>query len=305
MSWAVIGTWRMSLKGTEKAMEILRSGGSAADACTEAASIVEDDPHFHSVGYSGLPNEDGHVQLDAGFMDGDTLHFGAVGCLEGFRSPIRVARSLADRKYNNFLVGQGAAQYAAANAFEKRINETEDSMNAYNKEKGKNSPLSSYDGHDTVCFLAIDNDGHMAAAVSTSGLFMKANGRVGDSALIGNGYYVDSSIGGACATGLGEDIMKGSLSHTIYMKMKDGTSAKDAAAVSVQQLHAELMKRQNYAGGIAAIALDRSGSYGVGTNGPFAFTFASDKTPVCTYFADAENGSTKIHVYQDSDPALD
>lgn len=305
MSFAVIGTWRMSLKGTEKALEILRNGGSAADACTEAASIIEDDPHFHSVGYSGLPNEDGHVQLDAGFMDGDTLHFGAVGCLEGFRSPIRVARSLADRKYNNFLVGKGAAQYALANSFEQRINETEDSMNAYRKEKGKNSPLSSYDGHDTVCFLAVDNAGRMAAAVSTSGLFMKADGRIGDSALIGNGYYVDSSIGGACATGVGEDIMKGSLSHTIYMRMKDGICAKDAAAASVHELHAELMKRQNYAGGIAAIALDRFGSYGVGTNGPFAFTYASDEVPVHTYFADAKDSSTDIHIYQDSDPVLD
>ena len=305
MSWAIIGTWRMSLKGTEKAAEILSQGGSAADACTEAASIIEDDPHFHSVGYSGLPNENGHVQLDAGFMDGDTLHFGAVGCLEGFRSPIRVARSLAHRKYNNFLVGRGAAEYAEANGFEKRINETEESIAAYNKEKGKNMPLSSYDGHDTVCFIAIDESGHMASAVSTSGLFMKADGRVGDSALIGNGYYVDSNIGGAAATGVGEDIMKGSLSHTIYMRMKDGTAPDKAASASVQQLHAELMQRQNYAGGIAAIALDKAGNYGVGTNSPFAFTYASDDTPIQTYYADAEENGTAIRLYRDSDPALD
>ena len=115
MKWAVISTWKMSLEGCRKAADLLAKGESASEALTVGIEDVEDNASFSSVGFGGLPALDGHVYLDGGFMDGDTLHFGAVGAVEGFRSPIRIARSLVNREFNNFLVGTGAEEYARKN----------------------------------------------------------------------------------------------------------------------------------------------------------------------------------------------
>ena len=220
----------------------------------------------------------GRVRLDGGFMDGKTLHFGAVGSLEGFRSPIRIARSLADRSANNFLVSDGAGAYALEHGFEKRDNLTEEAVRIYEAEKERIRNLSAYDGHDTVCFLTLDESGCMTAATSTSGLFMKDPGRLGDTPVCGSGFYADNETGAAAATGMGEEIMKGALSYAAVMHMSMGMSAMDAAKKAVGDLDRKLKERNGHADPMSLIALSKDGEWGVGTNVEFTFVTADEKS---------------------------
>ena len=285
MKWAVISTWKMSLEGCRKAADLLAQGKPASEALIVGIEDVEDNAGFTSVGFGGLPALDGHVYLDGGYMDGDTLRFGAVGALEGFRSPIRIARSLAGREFNNFLVGEGAGEYALKNGFEQRDNLTEESRKRWEAEKNKSQKLVSYDGHDTVCFLAKDQNASICAGVSTSGLFLKETGRIGDSPVCGSGYYADSSIGAAAATGVGEEIMKGILSHTAVMYMNAGMHAQEAAEKAVLDLDLQLNRRNGSCDAISLIALDRHGNFGVGTNIVFPFVYACEGKEPKLYLA--------------------
>ena len=112
MKWTLIATWKMAAEGMRLAEANLRKSGSADQALETVITAVERDPRFHSVGYSGLPNQAGVVQLDGGYMNGDTLSIGAVGCVENVASAFKLARHCADQQFNNFLVGEGASQFA-------------------------------------------------------------------------------------------------------------------------------------------------------------------------------------------------
>lgn len=294
MTWAVIATWKMGAHGAVVSGEILKNGGNAADAAVEGVSAVEDEPSFHSVGYGGRPDRTGHVVLDGGFMDGNTLAFGAVASIEGFRSPVRIARELSYRDANNFLCGHGAEIYAKEHGFEERDNLTPEGLAIYEEEKNRRKRLSAYDGHDTVCFLCLDESGQLCAAVSTSGLFMKDPGRVGDSPLPGNGFYADSDTGAAAATGLGEEIMKGALSYAAVSLMESGMSAMEAADKAVSDLDTKLRKRHGKAEAMSLITLAKDGSYGVGTNVDFPFAYISDRQPLTLYVAKNKDGKTVI-----------
>ncbi|MBO7703967.1 MAG: isoaspartyl peptidase/L-asparaginase [Solobacterium sp.] len=289
----------MSLEGNRIAAGLLEQGVSGAAALTAGIKNVEDNPGFHSVGYSGLPDRDGHVTLDGGFMDGDTLRFGAVGSLEGFASPIEVARSLKDYEFNNFLVGHGAERYAREHQFEERDNLTKDSEARWRSEQDKDQRLVAYDGHDTVCFLTLDQHGTVSAGVSTSGLYLKREGRLGDSPVIGSGFYADSKVGGAAATGVGEEIMKGALSHTAYMYMKLGLSAQEAADKALFELDEALRTRNGSCNAISLIVMDREGKFGVSTNIVFPFAYASSEHEPSLYLARADHGKTIIEQVED------
>lgn len=204
-NWAVISTWSMSYDGLVKAAELLKKDKSAGDAVENLLRKVESYPLYKSVGYGGLPNEDGVVQMDAAFMDGDTLAQGSVAAIENVKHAVSVARRLSLNKTNSFLVGEGATKYAMQNGFEMTNMLTERAKTIWqNKVKQQlQSDLHPYDGHDTVGAITLDRNGSLAAATSTSGLFMKKNGRIGDSPLSGSGFYADSHIGAATATGLG------------------------------------------------------------------------------------------------------
>lgn len=292
MSWSVISTWKMSLEGNRKAGLILKDHGTAGDAVLAGVQDVEDNPAFHSVGCSGLPDARGHVTLDAGYMDGDTLEFGAVGCLEGFRSPAAVARSLIHYPYNNFLVGEGAAAYAENHGFEKRDNLTKDSAERYLRERNLKQTHSSYKGHDTVCFLARDEKGTIVSCTSTSGLYMKEHGRVGDTPLPGCGYYADSAVGAAAATGVGEEIMKGALSRAVVDLMQSGLSAQEAADTALGNLRKKLGENIRP---ISLIAMDQDGNTGVSTTLDFPFCVTEEGGETMLYLAQpSETGITAI-----------
>lgn len=277
--YGMIATWRMALEGVEKGKDILNENGNVQDALECAVKDVEDFEYYKSVGYGGLPNLEEEVELDASFMDGDTLEFGAVGAVKDFANPVSIARSLMKYDANNFLVGAGAEKYASAHGFERKNMLTDRAKIHYeNRKKEMQQDLKPYAGHDTVGMVALDKDGHMASATSTSGLFMKHPGRLGDSPVCGAGFYVDSFVGGASATGLGEDVMKGCVSYEIVQKMKAGMHPQQACEVVVKEFDEELKRRRGKAGDMSLIALNHKGEWGCATNiDGFSFVVATEE----------------------------
>lgn len=294
MGWTIIATWRMALEGVTKGSEILKEEGCAFDAIEEAIKCVEDNPRYGSVGYGGLPNYTGVVELDAAYMNGDTLGVGAVAGIKDYANPISIAKKLSEDRFNIFLVGSGADAYAHTNGFERKNMLTEAARKTWQErlKEVNDKNLSPYDGHDTVGMVVLDHKHSMAAATSTSGLFMKKPGRIGDSALSGSGLYVDSEVGGATATGLGEDIMKGCLSYEVVRRMSEGASPQEAADCAVQAFSEKLKRKNGVAGAISLVCANHKGEWGVGTNVEFSFVVATDQDAPKVYLANLENGKT-------------
>ncbi|WP_330111390.1 N(4)-(beta-N-acetylglucosaminyl)-L-asparaginase [Cetobacterium somerae] len=297
--WGMIATWRMASEGVTLGSEMLKNGGKCQDALEEAVKFVEDYPFYKSVGYGGLPNEECEVELDAAFMDGKTLSIGAVASIKDFKNPISIARKLSADRYNIFLVGAGAESYAHKNGFVRQNMLTERAKKTWELrvKEIQEKNLSPYDGHDTVCMIALDKDEDMAVATSTSGLFMKKKGRVGDSPVSGSGFYVDNEIGGAAATGLGEDIMKGCLSYEVVQRMKKGEHPMEAAQKAVDEFSETLRKRRGKAGEISIVAMNNKGEWGIGTNVEFTFCVGTETEKPQVYISTPqENGEIKIEV---------
>jgi isoaspartyl peptidase/L-asparaginase-like protein (Ntn-hydrolase superfamily) len=294
VKWGIIATWRMAKEGVEAASEMLKQGGSSGDAVETAVGMVEDYPLYKSVGYGGLPNENGEVELDAAFMDGDTLSIGAVAGIRDYKNPVSIARRLSEERFNTFLVGNGAEEYAHKNGFERRNMLTERARKLWEKrvKEIREKNLSPYDGHDTVGMVSVDSKGQMASATSTSGLFMKKRGRVGDSPLSGSGFYVDSNIGGASATGLGEDLMKGCVSYEVVRLMKEGMHPQAAAERVVYQFTRYLTEKSGKAGAMSVIAMNNHGEWGVGTNVEFSFAAATSEEMPMVYVASPKGDKT-------------
>ena len=296
-SWAAISTWSMSYDGLVKAGDMLKQGADAGDAVENLIKEVESYPLYKSVGYGGLPNENGVVQMDAAFMNGDTLSQGSVAAIENVKHAVSVARKLSLNKTNSFLVGEGATKFAMKNGFE-MTNMLTERAKAIWQEKVKEQAqpgLHPYDGHDTVGAITLDQNNSMAAATSTSGLFMKKEGRIGDSPLSGSGFYADSNIGAAAATGLGEDIMKGCLSYEIVRKMSEGMSPQQACDAALYPFCHNLKHRYGQVGEISLIALNNKGEWGVATNVEFPFCVACNDQDAKILMANpGKNNKTQI-----------
>lgn len=302
MKWGIIATWEMALEGVIKVSNGLDKGMNSADAVEEAIKVVENNPKYRSVGYGGLPNEDCEVELDAAFMDGDTLSIGAVAGIRNFKNPISIARKLSIERFNCFLVGFGAEKYALANGFEEKNMLTKESIDIYEEKKKKiiEGSISPYEGHDTVGMVSLDMDGKMCVGTSTSGLFMKKKGRVGDSPIPGSGFYVDDNIGGAVATGLGEDIMKGCISYEIVRLMGEGHKPQEAAEKAVEKLNRELIKRRGKAGDISVVCMNNKGEWGIATNiDKFTFAVATADLNPTVYLARNEGGKTRMELVKE------
>ena len=299
MKYAMIATWRMAIEGVTSSTELLINGKSAGDAIENAIKMVEDFPFYKSVGYGGLPNEDCEVELDAAYMDGDTLDIGAVAGIKDYKNPISIARKLSKERFNCFLVGAGAEAYAHKEGFE-RVNMLTDRAKMHYQKRRKETiekGLSPYDGHDTVGMIALDSEKKMVAGTSTSGLFMKKRGRVGDSPLSGSGFYVDSEVGGASATGLGEDLMKGCISYEIVRLMKEGYHPQEAADKAVEDLNAELKRRRGKAGDLSVVCLNNKGEFGVATNiDGFSFSVVTEDMEPTVYVCKNVDGKTTYEI---------
>lgn len=303
--YGIIATWRMALEGISEAESMLEKGASSADAIETAIRAVEDFEYYKSVGYGGLPNEEEVVELDAAFMDGDTLSIGAVGAIKDYANPVSVARKLASEPVNNFLVGAGAEKYAHKNGFERKNMLTERARTHYhnrlveeNLKAQEQLELKPYAGHDTVGMVCLDSKNSMTAATSTSGLFMKKSGRVGDSPIVGSGFYADSEVGGASATGLGEDLMKGCISYEIVRRMKEGMTPQEACDSAVAELDAKLKARRGKAGDLSLIAMNNKGEWGCATNiEGFSFAVATENLEPTVYLVKFdENGKQYFEV---------
>lgn len=239
--------------------EILRNGGIAADAVEKAANVIEVDPEDTSVGYGGLPNERGVVQLDASFMDGKTYSAGAVACLENIKTPASVARLVMHHTDHVLLVGAGALEFARAWGFKEENLLTEKARKIWLRWKEQMSRdddwglpehlqgimkseafLNDFPDiehhYGTTNVLSIDRNGDIAGCTTTSGLSFKLNGRVGDSPIIGAGLYVDNEVGAAGATGRGEDVIKSCASYFIVMRMREGRTPQQACEDAVEMI---------------------------------------------------------------------
>lgn len=297
MNYGMIATWRMAHDGVVAAMEQLELGGFAGDGIENTIKAVEDYPFYKSVGFGGLPNAEGVLEMDAAFMDGNTFQIGAIAGIIDIKNPISVARQLSHEKFNSFLIGSGATKYAIEKNFETKEMLTDRAKKIWSSrvEEIKKNNLSPYDGHDTVGAVCLDKTGSMAVGTSSSGLFMKKAGRVGDSPLSGSGFYVDSEVGGAAATGLGEDLMKGILSYEIVRKMREGLTPQEACDQTVYPFNDLLTKRYGKAGAFSLVAMNNKGEWGVATNVEFTFSVGNDVEKTAIYIANrGENNSTII-----------
>lgn len=263
----MVSTWKMSLEGLKKGSRLLQEGKPVHEAILCAVREVEDNENYVSVGYGGLPNREGQVELDAAYMDGDTLGCGAVMAVKDVKNPIETAYKLSLKNRSCILAGGGAERYAERNGAKRQNMLTENSRNRYLREKDQGAEKATaraYEGHDTVCVIGRQGT-HLACGVSTSGLYMKEPGRVGDSPLIGSGFYADSQAGAAAATGAGEDIMKGCLSFAIVEKMREGMEVQKACELCLEQHVKRLEKRGYQDGGMSVIAMDPDGNAGAAT----------------------------------------
>ncbi|MCA4899700.1 MAG: N(4)-(beta-N-acetylglucosaminyl)-L-asparaginase [Bacteroidota bacterium] len=258
----VISTWNFGLKANEAAWAILSKGGTALDAVEAGARVPEGDPKETSVGLGGLPDRDGHVTLDACIMD-EQGNIGSVAFLEGIVHPVSVARLVMEKTPHVMLVGEGAQQFALANGFKKEKLLTKESEKAWKewlKEK-KYKPIANIENHDTIGILALDANGNLSGACTTSGMAYKMRGRVGDSPIIGAGLYVDNEVGAATSTGVGEEVIRIVGCHLVVELMRQGHSPEAACKLAVERI---IQKNPSKAKEIQVgfLALNKNGDYG-------------------------------------------
>jgi isoaspartyl peptidase/L-asparaginase-like protein (Ntn-hydrolase superfamily) len=263
--FTALATWPFGQVAVEAAIPLLLNGRPALDAAIAGAQAVEDDPTVHSVGYGGMPNSVGSVQLDACVMDGRTLACGSVAGLENVRHAAALARLVMERTPHLFLVGEGARLFALQNGFPLEDLLTPEALADWLSRRAGQKPAVppvTADAFDTVTVLTLDQQGHLAGACSTSGLPHKLPGRVGDSPILGAGLYVDDEAGAAGATGEGEEILRVGGSLLIAEALRAGRSPQEACVLAVQRVLAVAARRGVAPARVAFLALDRQGRIG-------------------------------------------
>ncbi|GAB3180209.1 isoaspartyl peptidase/L-asparaginase family protein [Telluribacter humicola] len=257
-----ICTWDR-LKANEAARTILEKKGRALDAVEAGVRVQEADPNDTSVGYGGLPDRDGHVTLDACIMD-EKGNAGAVTFLEHIMHPISVARMVMEKTPHVMLSGEGALQFALANGFKKINLLTPRSEKAWKEwlKTAKYKPIVNVERHDTIGMLALDAQGDMSGACTTSGMAFKLHGRVGDSPIIGAGLYVDNEVGGACATGVGEFVMRTLGSFLLVELMRQGRSPQQACEEAIGRIVKGKTKDDFKDFQVGYLAVNKKGEYG-------------------------------------------
>jgi N4-(beta-N-acetylglucosaminyl)-L-asparaginase len=256
----VIATWDVK-KATAKAWEVLLSGKTALDAVEQGTMVAEANENNQTVGIGGLPDRDGNVSLDACIMD-EKGNYGAVVCIENIKHPVSVARKVMENTPHKILAGEGAKRFALESGFNTENLLTKSSRKAWEKWKqsSKYNPIINIENHDTIGMLAIDKNGDICGACTTSGLAYKMKGRVGDSAIIGSGLFIDNEIGGATATGLGEEILKSVGSFLIVELMRHGKTPQEACEEAIHRIVKKNPDYKNFQ--IGYIAVNKKGEIG-------------------------------------------
>jgi N4-(beta-N-acetylglucosaminyl)-L-asparaginase len=288
----VISTWDFGKAANAEAWKILNTGGRALDAVEAGVKIPEADPTNQSVGYGGLPDRDGFVTLDACIMD-ENGGCGSVMFLQHIVHPISVARMVMEKTPHVILAGDGALEFALANGFQRvnlltpesekawkdwlKTSKYEPGVNIENQLYDKRHASSIFPGgpgnHDTIGMLAMDGQGNLSGACTTSGLAFKMHGRVGDSPVIGAGLFVDNEVGAATSTGLGEEVIRMAGSHLVVELMRQGLKPEEACQNAVERIVKRNREKArglqvgflalNNQGKIGAFAIQKGFSYAV------------------------------------------
>ncbi len=258
----VISTWDHGIPANEAAWEILSKGGKALDAVEAGVRVPEGDPKVRTVGYGGYPDRDGIVSLDACIMD-EKGRCGSVAFLQEIKHPISVARKVMEETHHVMIVGKGAQDFAVAQGF-KRENlltpEAEADWKAWKEKQGPERPPINIENHDTIGLLAIDQEGNLSGACTTSGAAYKYHGRVGDSPIIGAGLYVDNAVGGATSTGWGEAVIRAVGCFLVVEFMRQGHSPEKACRLAVERV---IEKNPDWKEiQVGFLALNKAGEYG-------------------------------------------
>lgn len=257
----VVSTWKHGLEANQVAWQVLSCGGKAVDAVEQGVRVPEADPSVMTVGYGGYPDREGKVTLDACIMD-ENQNCGSVAFLQNIKHPISVARLVMDKTPHVMLVGEGALSFAKSQGFKEQNLLTNKAKAAWQDwlKESKYSPVINVENHDTIGMLALDNNGDLSGACTTSGAAFKMSGRVGDSPIIGAGLYVDNEIGAATATGMGELMIKTVGCHLVVEMMRQGLSPEQACKAAVDRIAKKLGDYKQFQVGF--LALNKAGEYG-------------------------------------------
>lgn len=278
----MIATWANRI-AVQAAWDTLAAGGSAVDAVEAGARIPESDPNDRSVGYGGFPDRRGIMSLDASIMDGQG-NCGGVAAVEGIRHAVSLARVVMEKTNHVLIAGEGAQSLALEHGFAIEDLLSPESEADYRRwlanQEGHEQFVHPTENHDTIGILAIDANGRMAGACSSSGMAYKLQGRVGDAPIIGAGLYVDDEVGAATATGNGEEMIRIAGSHLIVELMRMGASPQKAcedAVARVIKKHGDAAREML----VCFLAINRLGEVGAwSTRDGFEYTLLSDQQEI-------------------------
>lgn len=272
-----VSTWKFGKAVNDAALQTVQQGGSMLDGIEKGIWVAEADAQNASVGLGGIPAANGRVQLDACIMNGPDHNAGAVAGIEDILHPISVARKVMEDTIHVMLVGEGAKQFALQKGFHKTDLLTDNQKANYQRylkeqaEEKKQEQKVDEDHHDTIALVGVDEAGNVFGGCSTSGWGFKIPGRVGDSPIIGSGLYVDNEVGGAGATGIGENVMRYCASFMIVEEMRHGATPQQAIENVIQRI-AKKDPREADQLAINFVAINKKGETGAaGTSKGFAY----------------------------------
>ena len=255
-----ISTWKTT-EAKQKAGQMLDKGEHALDAAVAGVAIEEENPKNTTVGYGGAPDRTGKVTLDACVMNhlGDC---GSVVAVENIVNVARLAKDVMEKTPHVMLSGKGAEEFAISQGYKKTDLLTDQSKKEWEEwlKDQDYRPIINIENHDTIGMLCIDKNNNLSGACTTSGLAYKMKGRVGDSPIIGSGLFIDNKIGGAVATGLGEEVVKTVGSFLVVELMRQGLSPQEACEKAVKRIVSNNSQENKFQ--VAYIAMNKKGEVG-------------------------------------------
>ena len=255
-----ISTWKTT-EANQKAGQMLDKGENALDAAVAGVAIEEENPKNTTVGYGGAPDRTGKVTLDACVMNhlGDC---GSVVAVENIVNVARLAKDVMEKTPHVMLSGKGAEEFAISQGYKKTDLLTDKSKKEWEEwlKDQDYRPIINIENHDTIGMLCIDKNNNLSGACTTSGLAYKMKGRVGDSPIIGSGLFIDNKIGGAVATGLGEEVVKTVGSFLVVELMRQGLSPQEACEKAIKRIVSNNSQENKFQ--VAYIAMNKKGQVG-------------------------------------------
>ena len=255
-----ISTWKTT-EANLKAGLLLDKGVDGLTAAVEGVAVEEENPKNTTVGFGGAPDRTGKVTLDACVMNhlGDC---GAVVAVENIVNVARLAKDVMEKTPHVMLAGKGAQDFAISEGYKQTDLLTEKSKEDWKKwlESEEYKPIINIENHDTIGMLCLDKNNNISGACTTSGLAYKMRGRVGDSPIIGSGLFIDNKIGGAVATGLGEEVVKTVGSFLVVELMRQGKSPQEACETAVKRIVSSNSQENKFQ--VAYIAMNKNGDVG-------------------------------------------